>query len=190
MKRGFGFILVAIALSSFAEVPHETDENIYNKININNTIYSDSYVDGECQCCHFFGDKLNECLSGLDQEEVSKNFIALNARRIKQYLLSLSLQEYKEFLSIWTEEQWQEMVAQFEDAKKSVIPITRQEQIAIIEEAEAVPWLDVITGVGYIITKNGLIVAVFPNPVTAAFAWFNACREADEADKQLKEQGK
>ncbi len=156
MGKRLGFVLAAIALSCFAEVPYETDENIYNKININNTIYSDSYVDGECQCCHLFGNKLNECLSGLDQKEVSKNFIALNPRRIKQYLLSLSLQEYKEFLSIWTEEQWQEMVAQFDDTKKAIIPTTRQEQIAIIEEVESYPKFSGITGVLAIMFGNNI----------------------------------
>jgi len=187
MKRTIGFFFFVVVVACCAE-PTRTevpsDDHVYSKVSIKNTVYGNSFVDGECKCCHLFGKRLKKCLSSLDQEELCKHFIALNARRIKQFLLSLSLPEYKEFLSIWTDEQWQEMVEQLNDSQKTVIPATKQELVNLVEKVEAFPWLELVKRGGSFAVKNGLPVAFNPNPFVIGAAIYNALQEVNELTQE------
>jgi hypothetical protein len=107
----------------------------FNPYNDNRHTVNINNIDSEYPCLQLFGESLRECMKAQSKECAMKHFKKFNIRTAQYYLMLLYMSEFKEFLSLFTENDWQEYLNQLPAQDRSQMPQTIKEQVDIIAKA-------------------------------------------------------
>lgn len=92
-------------------------------------------IDAECPCLQLYGENLRECMKAQSRESAMRHFKRFSVRTAKYYLLLLQMNEFREFLSLFSETEWQIFLNQLRPEDRSQMPQTVKEQLDVIPEA-------------------------------------------------------
>ena len=97
-------------------------------VNINN-------VDSEYPCLQLYGENLRECMKVQSKASAIKHFKKFDIRTAHYFLMLLYMTEYREFLSLFSETDWQDYLNQLSPDDRAQMPQTVKEQLDLITKA-------------------------------------------------------
>lgn len=107
----------------------------FNPYNDNRHTVNINNIDSEYPCLQLYGESLRECMKSQSKECAIKHFKKFSIRTAHYYLMLLYMFEFKEFLNLFTQEEWQNYLNQLTPEDRAQMPQTVKEQLDLIEKA-------------------------------------------------------